>query len=498
MNGVLGMLELLDRTALSAEQGRLSRSARQAADSLLTIINDILDFSKIEAGKLALSPSDFDLREVVEGSRDTVSPRALAKQLEIHCTLDPTIPQWVYGDSSRLRQILLNLMGNAVKFTEKGRVETRVLLEESRTEGILLRFEVRDTGVGISTADLARLFQAFSQADDSRTRSASGTGLGLAISKQLVELMGGEIGVESTVGVGSTFWFRLPFCLSRQPTRRLEPVGVTTPAGIANGLTVLLVEDNPVNREIAVAFLSQLGARVITASNGAEAIDAVERERFDMVFMDCMMPVVDGFEATATIRGREARDGGRLPIIALTASATVEERERCMASGMDDFVSKPMRPKDLAEAIRRWGGSGSNGKEASAVDRETESPVVEPGALDALRSMRVGDTTLLQRVLQSYLESAPAILGELMTRGEAGDVEGLRPVVHSLKSSSGMLGAIRLFELCRDLEGRMAGIGAEELRSAASDLVGELTRVMTRMRDLLQQETRAVPVLAAH
>ena len=485
MNGVLGMLELLTRASLSPEQSHLAQSARHSAESLLDIINDILDFSKIEAGKLAVHHGSVDLRSIVAEVRETFETRAREKGLELHCAIHDAVPPGLRGDGVRIRQVLLNLVGNAVKFTRQGSVTLRVGMEREEAEQVGLAFEVQDTGIGITPGDQAKLFQSFQQGDQSSTKTVGGTGLGLAISKKLVELMGGEIGLRSAVGMGSTFWFRLP--LAKGPVTGSEAGSPAGSTSVRQGVRVLLVEDNQVNREIAQAFLQELGAGVATANNGAEALEAVALERFDLVFMDCMMPEMDGYEATALIRRGEAEAGGpRLPIIALTASATTEERERCLAIGMDGFVSKPMRPHDLAEVLHRYfpgEGDPVAGVEDVAAAR-LEGFRLEPGALETLRKVRVNGTTLLQRAVSSYLEFAPGILGELTTRGESGDLAGLHRVVHSLKSSSAMLGANRLSELCRALEADAAAGTLGSAPGRVREITTELVRVMGELKQV--------------
>jgi len=500
MNGVLGMLELLTRARLSPEQTHLAETARTSAGSLLDIINDILDFSKIEAGKLEVTEGDMDLRSVVTQVAETLSARAMEKGVEFEHTVAGAVPVNLRGDALRIRQVLLNLAGNAVKFTREGRVSVRVTVEQEQPGRVILHFAVQDSGIGIKPEDQARLFQSFQQADQSTTKTYGGTGLGLAISKNLVELMGGDIGLHSAPGSGSTFWFRLPLVPAEAPTVAAKPVAARN--GMRAGLSVLVVEDNPVNREIAQAYLEDLGARVATAKNGAEALEAIERTPFDLVFMDCMMPEMDGIEATTIIRRDEAASGAgtRLPIVALTASATTGERERCLAAGMDSFVSKPMRPDDLALELSRFYPADPPAEAEAQAAAEPEAAAelpwteptpaselrLEPGALDALRKVRMNGASLLDRAIGSYLAFAPGILGELTMTGEAEDQTGLYRVLHSLKSSSAMLGAIRLAELCAALEAE-AGAGTlvsarERVKEVAQELrtvMGELTR-MTR------------------
>ncbi len=354
MNAVLGAAELLGDTALDAEQAEYVRMLRGSGEALLGIINDILDFSRVEAGKLTLDVRPFDLPGVLEGTAGPLRLEAHRKQLTLELVPDPDVPRLVLGDAGRVRQVLTNLLGNAVKFTARGSVTLRVRTLHAGAEGSRVRFEVEDTGPGIDAETLARLFQPFTQADGSTTRRYGGTGLGLAISRMLAELMGGEIGVESRPGQGSTFWVVLPFgpVPAAAALRAVEPAPAPE-ARPAGAVRVLLVEDDPLNRYLAERFLAQCGCEVVVAENGRDAVEQVGREAFAMVFMDCLMPVLDGYQATREIRAAE-HPGRRLPIVALTANAMSGDREKCLAAGMDDFVSKPVKRDDLQRVVARW------------------------------------------------------------------------------------------------------------------------------------------------
>ena len=356
MNAVLGTAELLGDTALDPEQAEYVRMLRGSGEALLGIINDILDFSRVEAGKLTLDPRPFDLPGVLEGTAGALRLEARRKQLALELVQDPDVPRLVLGDAGRVRQVLTNLLGNAVKFTARGQVTLRVRTLGTGPEGSQVRFEVEDTGPGIAPETLARLFQPFTQADGSTTRRFGGTGLGLAISRMLAELMGGEIGVASCPGQGSTFWVVLPFgpVPAGAALEVVEPAPApAVPRGAGGAVRVLLVEDDPLNRYLAERFLAQCGCDVVVAENGREAVDRVAREAFAIVFMDCLMPVLDGYQATREIRALGAA-GRRLPIVALTANAMGGDREKCLAAGMDDFVSKPVKRRDLQHAVTRW------------------------------------------------------------------------------------------------------------------------------------------------
>jgi signal transduction histidine kinase/CheY-like chemotaxis protein len=373
MNGVIGMTGLLLETELSGEQRECAETIRTSAEMLLTLINDILDFSKIEAGKLELETIAFSLPRLVDEVAGLLGETARRKGLALAYQLAPGQPAELLGDPVRLRQVLTNLVGNAVKFTSQGGVNVSVAPLEIAAEQVLLRFEVRDSGIGLSQEQQARLFQAFSQADSSTTRQYGGTGLGLAISKQLVEMMGGQVAVESQPGQGSTFWFT---CRLGRASAKLVPVAITSPSTPAPPRThqspaantqhptpsphppasnprVLLAEDNLVNQKVALRWLERLGYQVDVVSDGAEAVAALARIVYPLVLMDCQMPVLDGFEAAAQIRAAEGAQR-RTTIVAMTALAMQGDRERCLAAGMDDYVSKPINPTELQRVLERW------------------------------------------------------------------------------------------------------------------------------------------------
>ena len=350
MNGVIGMINLLLDTALTAEQRDFAETIRSSGEALLIILNDILDFSKIEAGKMTFEKIDFDLREAVMSSAALLSPRARAQGLALTYSVENTIPSRLVGDPSRVRQILLNLLGNAVKFTAQGSVTLEVQELETTDGSAKLKFSVRDTGIGIPEDAQRKLFQSFSQANASTTRQFGGTGLGLAICRRLVELMGGEIGVTSRPGHGSTFWFTLPFAKQQAnafvPTQK-QPHLNSAPA-TPRGLRVLLAEDNKVNQMVGIKQLKKLGLEVDIAENGAEALEAWKRNKYTLILMDCQMPEMDGYKATQKIREYERElHLSHTWIIAMTAHAMQGDRELCLAAGMDDYLSKPVNVADL-------------------------------------------------------------------------------------------------------------------------------------------------------
>jgi signal transduction histidine kinase/ActR/RegA family two-component response regulator len=354
MNGVLGMAQLLEDSGLEGERLEWVRTLRRAGEALLTVLNDVLDLSKIEAGRLEVERLPFDLRAVLRESVRLFTPGAQQAGITLRCDLDGLADPAVRGDPTRVRQVLANLVGNAVKFTHRG----EVVLSARRTDDDRVRITLRDTGIGMTPEVLARLFEPFSQADHSFARRYGGTGLGLAISSRLAQLMGGRLSATSEAGVGSEFTLELPLppCDDVAPSRQTRlPAPAPRPSARATPARgrVLAAEDNEVNRKLLQRFLQRLGFEAVLVNDGAAAVEAVAREDFDAVLMDCQMPEVDGFEATARIR-RAQPVHLRVPIIALTANAMQGDRERCLAAGMDDYLTKPLRVQELEETLVRW------------------------------------------------------------------------------------------------------------------------------------------------
>lgn len=370
MNGVIGMADLLSDTNLDELQQSYAQTIKDSGNSLLLIISDILDFSKIEAGKLDIEEIDFDLRNLMDDFKAATSFHAANKGLGFICSVAPELTGFFKGDPGRIRQILNNLVGNALKFTEKGEIEVFCCLEKELKNSVRLYFSVRDTGIGISQKDQNMLFKRFAQADSSTTRKFGGTGLGLTISKKLSELMDGQIGMDSKEGSGTTFWFTVEL---KKSDKTFRPGKTKTLLGISDknntqlitGHTIsenrrtnkqiLIVDDNAVNRAVATAILKKFGYHSDTAENGQAAIDKLKEIRFDLVFMDLQMPVIDGFEAAKEIRRSQSEVlNSQLPIIALTANALKGTREKCLAAGMDDYLIKPIKPANVLSALNKW------------------------------------------------------------------------------------------------------------------------------------------------
>jgi len=458
MNGVLGMIELLLATELTARQRHYAETVQHSGETLLEIINEILDFSKVEAGRMQIEAIEYDCRQSVSEVISLLSERAARKELVLKHQIARDVPRAVVGDPNRVRQVLTNLVGNAIKFTERGEIGMAVSVASREGDTYLIRFEIKDTGIGIAPDALKTIFEAFSQADGTMARKYGGTGLGLAIARQLVQLMGGEIGVESQPGRGSTFWFTV-----RAPKAQTDhaPGGARGSAGdiIPTSFCgrVLLAEDNPVNRELAVAMLEAAGLQVVLAHDGRDAVTAAAGGGIDLVLMDCQMPEMDGFAATEAIRQAEVAAEVRMPIVALTANAMEGDRERCLAAGMDDYLSKPFKPMQLYAMLARWLPSAATVAESPAVNpivpQSNAATTLEIGALDQIRALGGGDADrLLDKVVRLYCESVPQMLTSMQDAASKGDYVALQRAAHALKSSSHNVGAERFAQLCRDLE----------------------------------------------
>jgi signal transduction histidine kinase/ActR/RegA family two-component response regulator len=355
LNGIIGMTAVLLDRDLAPPERDCVETIRKSGEALLAVIDDVLDFSKIEAGHLDLECEEFEITEAIDSAIEIVKSEAVRKSNRLIVNIDPHVPRMVRGDLIRLRQILLNLLSNAVKFTNRGKIELRSELVNQTATDIELRFAIVDNGVGMTPEQQARLFRPFTQAHVSVTRKFGGTGLGLAICKRLVEMMDGSIGTHSTPGTGSEFWFTIKVLASgRSAAAREQPVTHRLhKKSKATEFQILLVEDNTINQKVAQLMIRDLGHRVDVASNGLEALNTFSTRRYDLILMDCLMPEMDGFEATRRIRGMGAA-GMRIPIIAMTANAFAQDREDCLAAGMTDYLSKPVRQQELKEKLEHW------------------------------------------------------------------------------------------------------------------------------------------------
>ncbi|HEU4866486.1 MAG TPA: PAS domain S-box protein [Actinomycetota bacterium] len=449
MNGVLGMAELILTDDLPPQQRERMKNLKESGQGLLTIINDILDFSKMEAGKLELEEETFDLVAVARGVLGLLSSEAAARGLYLKLDLDPEVPRWVCGDSVRLRQILLNLTGNGIKFTHRGGVTLGIRRSDHN-----LRFTVTDTGVGMDPSSKQRLLEPFSQGDASTTREYGGTGLGLAICSQLIELMGGTLDLSSELGAGTSFWFEITLPPAEPPSSDGALEQPVPPGGLngskERGGRILLVDDVAINRVVAKGLLENLGFEVVTASSGVEAIASVEQNEYLAVLMDCLMPGMDGYETTRRIR---ALDGEvqKVPIIALTAAAMSGDRERCLAAGMDDYISKPLDLPSLRAALDR-----QTGGHRTQADKAAGTPPLE-GA-DSELAERLADfksrfpAETFRRICEEFLASTPQLLADIRASLEAGNHGTTASLAHKLKGSMGTFGALRMSELAQQLQ----------------------------------------------
>ncbi len=628
MNGVIGMANLLAASPLNERQQRLVANLSRSGQALLAIINDILDFSRIEAGRLELFEVDFDPREVLADVANVFCERSASKGLEFVYFVAEDVPRSVRSDPVRLRQILINLVGNAIKFTERGEILLEATVTKRDDAAIVLQLSVEDTGIGIAAAKCDTVFESFQQVDHSMTRARGGSGLGLAISRQLVELMGGEIGVDSEVGRGSRFHFTVQCRLgtavqaelrtiqrplrvllvdtnavsahvmslylaswkvdsdlasdaveaeracqraaeNRQPfdvaivdvnglgaqgielakrlrndqpgdvavilligmdgsigDEALDGVGALTmltkparPSDLFNALAfvasgakdrgispfhlrrsahakrpqfdarILVVEDNPVNQDVVTGLLESMGCRVVTAPNGRSAVQRYAQEKFDLILMDCEMPILDGFQATRRIRDLEqmaATDNEkspRMPVVALTAHALADVRERCMAAGMDDFLVKPFDEEQIVETLRRWLAP----LERAPIERAPVATVaaIDSDAIQKIRSMDAkGNDALLKRVVSQFVTTAPPLAATIREKFDAGDGEALWRAAHSLKSSAAALGANQLSKHCQDIESLAREAGPQHVEGLLDMLDTELAAATQRLREL--------------
>jgi PAS domain S-box-containing protein len=458
MNGVIGMADLLLDTTLSAVQRHYAQIVKSSGSSLLALINDILDFSKIEAGKLELERIGFDLRDLLGSCCEAIEIQVKAKGLSLVFSMDPDVPSILLGDPARLRQILTNLIGNAVKFTERGEIEIRCTRVTGASGSFVLRFSVKDSGIGIPEEKQRHLFQKFTQVDASTTRQYGGTGLGLAISKQLAELMGGEIGVDSRIGAGTTFWFTAAF--DRQSEGgSLDAIGGTLrklqdsrksldPDSL--GARILLAEDLPVNQEVAVGLLGKLGFdSVRVCSDGKAVIRTLEKELFDLVLMDMRMPEMDGLEATAIIRdGDSAVLQHGIPIVAMTANAMAEDRAICLAAGMNDHLPKPISPESLARMLEKW-LRGDLAELGAPVARTAPSKGagMDGGAVfdyEKMLERMLGDEVLAKTVMGAFLDEMPGLVETLDRSVRDGDPHGIELYAHSIKGAAANFSMERL------------------------------------------------------
>lgn len=498
MNAILGMTELVLDTPLAPAQRDYLRMVHESGEALLTIINDILDFSKIEAGKLSLDPTEFEVRPSFQDTLRPLNMRAVAKSLEVRLEVDPAVPSVVIADLGRLRQVLINLVGNAIKFTAVGEIVVALQLLEQSGSRVRLRGSVRDTGIGIPTEKLGTIFHEFEQVDASTTRQYGGTGLGLAITSKLIALMQGKIWVESELGKGSTFYFEFEVNVpefqpvrdenngsERQSENAPGPNQRRRPGNQQRNLKILLAEDNRVNQRLAVGLLERMGHRVSIVETGQAAIDACLEEAFDLILMDVQMPGRDGLDATRAIREAERSSGQHVPIIAMTAHAMSGDRQRCLDAGMDEYLSKPIRIAELEEKLSRitdhleFDTPHDNGG-----DDELDNELSE--ALAAIDH----DADLLQVMAGAFLEESAELLLVMSAAWERSDWEQLSHAAHSLKGSALALHASELAAICAVLEQTRDHAKRDEVARELDALRIELRSLESRLERFLSQQRR--------
>lgn len=496
MNGILGMTEILLDSDLTESQRKTADTIRSSANRLLTIINDILDLSRIESGKLRFEANNFELRNLVENVFAFFAESARAKSIALDYSIDDEISNNFQSDEGRLQQVLINLIGNAIKFTKEGSVTLHITKESEKVEQTTIRFEVKDTGMGLDEIERQRLFQPFSQANNKIARRHGGTGLGLAISKQIVELMGGQIGVVSEKGKGSTFWFTInlekcptPEIASNKQTKKelnqfskelphtpsaKEKLEVV-PDNKFDSLRVLVAEDNPVNQEITLYHLYKLGIKADVVADGLEVITALSRSDYDVVLMDCMMPEMDGYETTRLIREQEKDTDKRTTIVAMTANAMQGDRKKCIEAGMDDYIAKPVIFDELRSALSRC-------TKAKTTRPIALNDVIDRKVLDNLQTLEQnGLRHIAAEILETYLSHAPICLQNLEAGLEQHDAAAIASAAHNLRGSSSTLGMKQMTEVCASLEAK----------GRTNDLVG-INELLSRAKKEFEKISRAI------
>jgi signal transduction histidine kinase/DNA-binding NarL/FixJ family response regulator len=475
MNGIIGMTNHLKDTALTLEQREYISAINESANSLLVLINDLLDLSKINAGKMTFEKKAFRLTDLFKNLIYSLQYRSTEKNIRLLSSIDEKIPAAVIGDPVRLNQILLNLTGNAIKFTEKGEVKIFAKLLKDDAKSIHILFSVQDTGIGIHENKLNTIFESFTQVNARTTRKYGGTGLGLTIAKQLIEQQGGTISVSSKVNEGSTFSFTLEFRklarnVKEQKDLNIQAADFNRPN--LNSIEVLVIDDNKVNQRVAALTLLKWNARVDVADNAKAAFEKLQHKKYDLILMDVTMPEIDGFEATKYIRKKLASPANKIPIIAMTASALIGDREKCLAAGMNEYVSKPFHPEDLYDKIVK----------AIPVNSITDAPVINLSTLDERAE---GDTDYLRDIMQSYVQEMPVYVNEMKEYIRNGSLEGISAQAHKMKSPAKLMGA---FELNLQLEAIEKQIAANGLSEAMVIKLGQMNELCLKTVDAMKKE----------
>ena len=461
MNAIVGMTEVLLRKKHSEQTVEYLNNIKVSGEALLTIINDILDFSKIESGKMDIIEGNYNPKKMINALKMIFENRAMGKSIELIYSVDENIPAVLLGDEHRIRQIIINLVNNAIKFTDEGHVKVSVESKVLDDDQIELLFEIEDTGLGIKEEDLPKLFGSFQQVDTKKNHSKEGTGLGLAISKQLVELMGGSIGIRSEYGVGSTFYFAIPqtvvaYSMDELKGMKLEDLDKDNRKFIAPNAHILLVDDNEMNRKVGLALLEPFKMHIDTAANGLEALDRIRNNRYDLVFMDHMMPEMDGLEATAEIRKLEEEHYRKLPIIALTANATSEAKEMFLKSQMNDFVAKPIQMSEITKCLRKWLPEGLVETADEMKDASDEMDTIECTEIEGIDIaegiLNCGNEKLFYELLGDFYKLIDSKSDKLERCLKENRIKEYTIEVHALKNTARMIGATKLSKMSYELE----------------------------------------------
>ena len=499
MNGIIGFLSLIERGAYNNidEMRQFANTAKTSAESLLDIINDILDLSKIESGKMSLEKIDFNLDEVIEESISILSTKVNEKGLKVTKEIDSHTPVYLKGDPKRIRQVFINLLSNAVKFTEEGSVIVHVTSKEIDTNTIEVFTSVQDSGIGIPSDRVDALFKPFSQVDGSHTRKYGGTGLGLAICKEFINLMGGDIGVESTKNVGSKFYFTMKFELgdkdkvvrpdtyfdsaSGTETMKKESAGsaVKITKEMRGEFKILLAEDNFINQKVALRILSEVGYKADAVVNGAEAVKAVEEGNYDVILMDVQMPEMDGMTATKIIRSFKT-EKKNIPIIAITAHALMGDKEKCIEAGMNDYLSKPIRSEILIQKVDKWLNVETDSKRISGTEQTAKKDVVFD--FDHLQKMSTGDKEFEADLIETYLEDVNIRFQKLETAIEESESSKVVNEAHTIKGASYSIGAKKVGDEAYGIElsGKMNDLKSALERLPKLKKAIEETKVMLK------------------
>jgi PAS domain S-box-containing protein len=487
LNGVVGMVDLLRGTSLDAVQEGYVSTLLEATQALRVIVDDVLDFSKIEAGQLKIESIEFDVLPLASSAIEMFRSAAAENGTELRLTLPQ--PARLRGDPNRIRQVLINLLHNAVKFTRNGGVDLRLTAREQGESSVCLRFEVEDSGVGIGPEAQSVIFQPFSQGDGSITRRFGGTGLGLSICRKLMDLMGGDIGFRSTLGIGSTFWFQVELEKVKGPGPRKRSLSGSLFPKSDGGWKILVAEDNAINQKVVSAMLLGLGCSVDVAQNGRDAVALWENGAYDLILMDCQMPIMSGFEATGAIRQREGLGSARIPIVAMTAQAYAHDRERCTRAGMDDHLAKPLTKSELQSTLAKWLRLESTAPMAPAQRRST-GIAIDSQMLERLESeLGDGGQEMLVGLIQTFLLDLGEAIERLGEHIKAAEWERIAFEAHRLRSSTANLAAAELSRLCKAME--QCGHSGDP--SLAAEILLRLREEFPRVREALTAYVQRQP-----